>query len=63
LLIDALRRADHISQQIGTRDVEVHALGDAARNFYRKFGFTPLRDDPHHLFLPISVVRKLDLPL
>jgi GNAT superfamily N-acetyltransferase len=62
LLIDALRRADHISQHIGVRAVEVHAIDDAARRFYQKYGFTALRDDPHHLFLPIPVVRQLKLP-
>jgi GNAT superfamily N-acetyltransferase len=62
LLIDALRRANHISQQVGVRAVEVHALDEAAGKFYRKYGFVPLVDDVHHLFLPIQVVRKLDLP-
>jgi hypothetical protein len=27
-----------------------------------RHGFITLKDDPHHLFLPISVVRKLGLP-
>jgi GNAT superfamily N-acetyltransferase len=62
LLIDALRRANHISQHIGVRAVEVQALDNAAQRFYLKFGFVSLRDDSHHLFLSMQVVRQLKLP-
>lgn len=62
LLIDALRRVNHISQHIGMRAVEVHAIDDAARRFYIKYGFVPLLDDQQHLFLPMQVVRNLKLP-
>jgi GNAT superfamily N-acetyltransferase len=62
LLVDALRRAQQLSEQIGIRAVEVDAIDDAARNFYIKFGFTPLLDDPNHLFLPMRLVRALELP-
>jgi GNAT superfamily N-acetyltransferase len=61
LLIDALRRAVHISEQVGMRAVEVDAIDDAARSFYLKFGFRPLLDDPRHLFLPVHLIRKLGL--
>jgi GNAT superfamily N-acetyltransferase len=61
LLMDALRRAHHISQHIGVRAVEVHAIDSAARRFYLKYGFVSLRDDPHHLFLSMHVVRQLRL--
>lgn len=62
LLLDALRRAHHISEQIGVRAVEVEAINEGAKNFYLKYGFLPLSDDQHHLFLPIQVIRKLKLP-
>lgn len=61
LLVDALRRSADISQQLGIRAVEVHAINDEARNSYLRFGFRPLLDDPHHLFLPIHELRKLRL--
>lgn len=61
LLVDALRRSAQISEQVGIRAVEVDALDDAARKFYLKFGFRPLRDDPRHLFLPMHEIRKLKL--
>jgi GNAT superfamily N-acetyltransferase len=61
LLIDALRRVEVLSDQVGIRAVEVDAIDDAARNFYLKFGFRPLVDDPLHLYLPMSVIRQLGL--
>ena len=62
LLIDALRRANHISEQVGVRAVEVDAIDDTAKSFYLNFGFVPLLDDQRHLFLPMQVIRKLKLP-
>jgi GNAT superfamily N-acetyltransferase len=62
LLIDALRRAEYLANKVGIRAVEVHAIHDAARRFYEKYGFLSLQDDPQHLFLPMHVVRKLKLP-
>jgi len=62
LLIDALRRAQHLADQVGIRAVEVDAIDDAARDFYVRCGFTPLADAPRHLYLPMQVIRKLGLP-
>ena len=62
LLIDALRRAELISTQVGVRAIEVDAIDDAARRFYTKFGFKSLLDDRNHLFLSIKAVRALGLP-
>jgi GNAT superfamily N-acetyltransferase len=61
LLVDALRRSADISLQLGIRAVEVDAIDEAARNFYMKFGFRPLLDDPRHLFMPMHEIRKLRL--
>ena len=61
LLVDALRRSQQISEQVGIRAVEVDALNDAAKSFSQKFGFRPLLDDPRHLFLPMHEIRKLSL--
>jgi GNAT superfamily N-acetyltransferase len=62
LLVDALRRAEHLAKHVGIRAVEVDAIDDTARDFYGKFGFVPLLDDPHHLFISMHVIRKLNLP-
>jgi GNAT superfamily N-acetyltransferase len=63
LLIDALRRAAHLADTVGIRAVEVDAIDEAARRFYKKFGFVSLLDDENHLFLPMHIIRKLNLPL
>jgi GNAT superfamily N-acetyltransferase len=62
LLIDALRRAQHISEEVGIRAVEVDAIDEAAGQYYLHFGFVSLVDDQNHLFLPMHIIRKLDLP-
>lgn len=62
LLIDALRRAEYLAAKIGIRAVEVDAIDESARSFYLRYGFISLSDDPRHLFLAMSVIRKLKLP-
>ena len=62
LLIDVLRRSAHLAEQIGIRAIEVDAIDAAAREFYLKYCFVPLRDDRQHLFLPMQTIRKLKLP-
>jgi GNAT superfamily N-acetyltransferase len=61
LLMDALARANYLSQHIGVRAMEVQAIDADARRFYLKYGFLSLRDDSSHLFLPIKVIRQLNL--
>ena len=63
LLVDALRRAAAISEQVGIRAVEVEAVDQAATEFYVRFGFRTLIDDPRHLFIPMHEIRKLNLDL
>lgn len=62
LLIDALRRAEYLANRIGIRAVEVDAINESARKFYEKYGFVSLTDDARHMFLPVHVIRKLQLP-
>jgi len=59
LLLDALNRSARLADQAGIFAVEVHALDEDARQFYLKYGFTPLADDPGHLYLPMKTVRKV----
>lgn len=61
LLLDALRRTEHLATTIGIHGVEVDALSDEAKNFYQQFGFITLRDDAYHLFLPMKAIRNLKL--
>ena len=59
LLMNALARTLRAADQIGIHAVEVVAINESARSFYRKYGFHPLKDDRHHLYLPITTVKKL----
>lgn len=59
LLVDALKRIVQLAEQVGIWAVEVDAIDDSASAFYQRFGFMTLADDPHHLCLPLTVVREL----
>ncbi|MDH4327370.1 MAG: hypothetical protein OEW25_01050 [Nitrospira sp.] len=59
MLVDALRRAPRVADELRIYAVAVEALSDRARSFYVRFGFVSLTDDRLHLYLPIKVVRKL----
>lgn len=59
LLVDALKRALDVSSQIGAVVVLVDALNEGAADFYASFGFTPFKDTPLRLFLPIAAIRDL----
>jgi len=60
-LLAAQGPADHRDSGRPARAVD-RGQDNAARQFYLKYGFVFLRDDPHHLFLPIQVIRQLRLP-
>lgn len=58
LMLAALRLAVDISDRVGVFAVTVEAMNDEAKAFYRKrFGFTELLDDPHHLFVTVADLR------
>jgi GNAT superfamily N-acetyltransferase len=61
LLFDALRRASRIADELGIYAVEVYALNEQARNFYKKYEFIELSDDPFHLHLLMKTIRELSL--
>jgi GNAT superfamily N-acetyltransferase len=61
LLLDALKRSLSVSHQIGSVAVIVDAVNDDAVDFYKKYEFIELPDNPHRLFLPLATIRKLDL--
>lgn len=58
LLTDALARSAELSNALGVFAVEVHAIGDPAVAFYRKYGFSSLLDDVRHMYLPIATIEK-----
>jgi len=58
LLADALHRCLALGDRVGVHAIEVEAIDEAAQRFYEKFGFVPLEDDPHHLYLPLATVHE-----
>jgi GNAT superfamily N-acetyltransferase len=58
LLLDALQRALDLSDNLGAHAVEVDALDDSAIAFYVKYGFSPLLDNPRHLYLPLATIDR-----
>ena len=59
LLIDALRNCLTLSGSLGIYAVEVSAIDEGAKNFYLKYGFTPLLDNDLHLYLPLKTVEEM----
>ena len=58
LLFDALSRIEEAADIVGIREVLVHAIDDAARRFYRHFGFEESPVDPYQLLLLLKDLRK-----
>jgi GNAT superfamily N-acetyltransferase len=61
LLMDALRRVQHLAGQVGIRLVIVDAIDESARRFYLHYRFESLEDNPDRLFMSVSVIRQLGL--
>lgn len=58
LMVDAMKRVQTASELIGVYALLVDAKDDAAKNFYLKYGFTPLIDEPMTLFLSLTSFPK-----
>jgi ribosomal protein S18 acetylase RimI-like enzyme len=57
LLRDALARSAAAADEIGGRAVVVHAKDERAIDFYRRFGFESLPDNPNNLYLLMKDLR------
>lgn len=62
LLIDALKRSLRIADDVGVVAMEVRAKTDGVKSFYLRYGFEPLLDDPHHLYLSLETARQVVEP-
>ncbi|MFN7904465.1 MAG: GNAT family N-acetyltransferase [Pseudobdellovibrionaceae bacterium] len=58
LMVDALKRVQTASELIGVFALLVDAKDNSAKNFYLKYGFTPLIDEPMAVFLPLTKIPK-----
>ena len=59
LLMDALDRGCRMSASIASMAVVVDAKDDRARAFYERYEFRRFVDQPHRLFLPMTVIGQL----
>ncbi|MHB1203229.1 MAG: N-acetyltransferase [Acidithiobacillus sp.] len=59
LLLDALHRSLQVSGQVGFVAVLVDAKDEAARNFYLRYEFETLPNQPLTLWLPLKAVGEL----
>ncbi len=55
LLTSALVQVLKIRETLGIAAVVVHAIDEGAATFYERQGFTRFRDEPTHLYFPLSV--------
>lgn len=55
LLADAVKRFFNVAAHVEARSLQVHALNDAAREFYLKWGFTPSPVAPYTLSRPLDL--------
>lgn len=58
LLFDALTRIEEAADIVAVRAVMVHAIDEAARQFYTHFEFEPSPIDPFQLLLLLKDIRK-----
>ncbi len=58
MLQEAITRLLTASVEIGVRALIVHALDDAAAEFYRRFGFVSSPIDERTLVLPVETARR-----
>jgi GNAT superfamily N-acetyltransferase len=59
LLTDALKRAWRHSSEVAATVVIVDAKNQRASEFYRRYGFTEIKESPHRLFVPMSTIAKI----
>jgi len=58
LLTEAVYRTALIADQAGVVGLFVDAKNEAARQFYLRYGFLEIPEQPFKLFLPIETIRK-----
>lgn len=59
LLLHALKLSVETAEIVASAAIEVDAKDAASQAFYAKYGFTSLRDDALHMYIPMAVAREL----
>jgi len=62
LLSDALRRICQAAEHVAAHAIVLDSIDDDAKQFYKRYGFLGLSDDPLHLFLPLATARADSSP-
>jgi predicted N-acetyltransferase YhbS len=58
LLFDALDVLVAAADRAGGRLIVVDAIDDPAASFYQRYGFTPVKGNPHRLVIKVETVRR-----
>lgn len=61
LMVEAMQRALLVADTAGGIGLFVDAKSEAAQSYYARYGFITLEDNPLEMFLPLSVLRTLNL--
>ena len=58
LLLDALQRVLHASEELAIRAVTVDAIDERSSSFYQAFGFESSDLEPNTLMIPLTAIRQ-----
>jgi len=58
LLFDALDALVDAADRAGGRLIVVDAIDERAASFYQRYGFTPVKGNPHRLVIKVETVRR-----
>jgi ribosomal protein S18 acetylase RimI-like enzyme len=61
LMVEAMHRALLVADTAGGIGLFVDAKDEVAQSYYARYGFITLEDNPIEMFLPLSLLRTLDL--
>jgi ribosomal protein S18 acetylase RimI-like enzyme len=61
LMVEAMQRALLVADTAGGIGLFVDAKDESAQSYYARYGFITLEDNPLEMFLPLSVLRTLNL--
>lgn len=59
LLVAALNKVVEVFESAGGIGLFVDAKDEAAKAYYERFGFLPLPENPHQLFLPLATIQEV----
>jgi ribosomal protein S18 acetylase RimI-like enzyme len=61
LMVEAMQRALLVADTAGGIGLFVDAKDESAQSYYARYGFIALEDNPLEMFLPLSLLRTLNI--